>query len=109
MIRIFIIPNIFAFTDIITSKISFIDIVLLSNNNKKTKTVYVLLLSGIEVMERLRIYFEYHPLNYSDKGLQKAQHYLAVPLALFFGIYRGFEKKIEVLQEREELFIKERR
>ncbi|OQY36927.1 MAG: hypothetical protein B6229_09180 [Spirochaetaceae bacterium 4572_7] len=106
VVRIFIIPNIFAFFDIITSRISFIDITLLSKNSKKAKIVYILLISAIEVMERLRIYFEYHPLNHSHKTMDKIVHYLAVPLTLFFGIYRGFEKKIEIIENREDILTK---
>lgn len=102
-IRIFIIPNIFAFVNILISKISFIDIILISGNNKKSKTVYILMVSGIEVMERLKIYYEYHPLNMTNKGLQKIFHYLAVPLTLFFGIYRGFEQRYKTLIEREKI------
>lgn len=102
-IRIFIIPNIFAFVNILISKVSFIDIILLSGNNKKSKTVYILMVSGIEVMERLKIYYEYHPLNMTNRGLQKIFHYLAVPLTLFFGIYRGFEHRYKTLIERERI------
>ena len=102
-IRIFIIPNIFAFVNILISKISFIDIILLSGNNKKSKIVYILMISGIEVMERLKIYYEYHPLNMTNRGFQKILHYLAVPLTLFFGIYRGFEHKYKTLLEREKI------
>ena len=106
VVRIFIIPNIFAFFDIISSRISFIDITLLSKNSKKTKIVYILLISAIEVMERLRVYFEYHPLNHSSKAMDKIVHYLAVPLTLFFGIYRGFEKKLEIIENREDILTK---
>lgn len=102
-IRIFIIPNIFAFVNILISKVSFIDIILLSGNNKKSKTVYILMVSGIEVMERLKIYYEYHPLNMTNRGFQKIFHYLAVPLTLFFGIYRGFEHRYKTLLEREKI------
>lgn len=103
LIRIFIIPNIFAFVNILIFKISFIDIILLSKNNKTSKTVYILMISGIEVMERLRVYYEYHPTNMSNRGIKKVFHYLAVPLTLFFGIYRGFESKYKLLLERDEL------
>lgn len=101
LIRAFVIPNIFAFIDILTSRISFVDIVVLSNNNPKVRAVYIILISGIEVMERLRIYFEYHPHNY-EKGIKNIYHYLAVPLALFFGINKKFESKIKSLKERDE-------
>lgn len=103
VIRIFVIPNIFAFVDILTSRISFIDIILISNNSRKAKAIYVLFISGIEIMERLRIHFEYHPLNQSDKKLKKVVHYLAVPLTLFFSIYRNFERKYNVMLTRENI------
>lgn len=103
LIRAFVIPNIFAFVDILTLRISFVDIVVLSNSNPKIRAVYIILISGIEVMERLRIYFEYHPHNY-EKGIKNIYHYLAVPLALFFGISKKFESKIESLRERDEYF-----
>lgn len=106
LIRIFVIPNIFAFTDILTSRISFIDIIILSRNSRFVRALYIILISGIEVMERLRVYFEYHPLNY-EKGIKNIYHYLAVPLALFFGINKKFESKLESLQERDEVFKKE--
>lgn len=103
LIRIFIIPNLFAFVNILISKISFIDIILIWGNNKKSKTVYILMISGIEVMERIKIYYEYHPLNMTNRGFQKIFHYLSVPLTLFFGIYRGFEYKYKTLVERENI------
>lgn len=103
VIRIFVIPNIFAFVNIVTSRISFIDIILITKNSSKTKAIYILLISGIEVMERLRIHFEYHPLNQETKGLKQLIHYLAIPLTLFFGIYRGFENKYNTMIERENL------
>lgn len=103
VIRIFVIPNIFAFSDILTSRISFIDIIIISKNNKFVRALYIILISGIEVMERLRIYFEYHPLN-NEKGIKKMYHFLAVPLALFFGINKKFESKLESLNERDEVF-----
>lgn len=106
-IRVFIFPNIFAFVDILTSKISFIDIILISKKNRTAKAIYILLISGIEVMERLRVHFEYHPLNMYSKGFRKIPHYLAVPLTLFFGIYRGFEKKYNIMLQREKI-LKER-
>lgn len=104
VIRIFIIPNLFAFINILISKTDFIDIMLITNNNKISKVIYILLISGIEVMERLRIYYEYHPSNNTNKGIERITHYLAVPLTLFFGIYRGFENKYEILNLREEYF-----
>lgn len=100
LIRIFIIPNIFAFVNILISKVSFIEIMLIAGNSKQSKILYILMISGIEVMERLRIHYEYHPLNWENRGLEKIIHYLAVPLTLFFGIYRGFEKKLNSLEER---------
>lgn len=103
VIRIFIIPNIFAFVDILTSNISFVDLILITKNNSKTKIIYILLISGIEVMERLRIHFEYHPLNFKETLFGKISHYLAVPLTLFFGIYRSFEKKYNTLIERDKI------
>jgi len=104
LIRVFIIPNIFAFVNILISNISFIDLILLTKNSLKGKTVYILMISGIEVMERLRIHYEYHPLNLKRRGKEKIIHYLAIPLTLFFGINRGFEKKYKILLEREEIF-----
>lgn len=103
IIRVFIIPNIFAFVNILISKISFIDLILITKSNIKGKTVYILMISGIEVMERLRIYYEYHPLNSEHRGKEKIIHYLAIPLTLFFGINRGFEKKYNSLIQREEI------
>jgi len=105
IIRIFIIPNLFAFVNILISKISFIEVMLVAGNSHQSKILYILMISGIEVMERLKIYYEYHPLNWESKGLGKIMHYLAVPLTLFFGIYRGFEKKISTLEERNDLLI----
>ncbi|MGL1892374.1 MAG: hypothetical protein OCD02_12165 [Spirochaetaceae bacterium] len=102
-IRVFIIPNIFAFFNILISKVSIIDIMLLSKNSKKTKVIYILFVAGIEVMERLRIHYEHHPENSSKKWLDMVSHYLAVPLSLFFGIYRGFEHKHKLLLEREHI------
>lgn len=102
-IRIFMLPNLFAFIDIISSNISFVDLILITKNNTKTKIVYILLVSGIEVMERLRIHFEYHPLNFKETLLGRISHYLAVPLTLFFGIYRSFEKKYNTLIERDNI------
>ncbi|QEN05046.1 hypothetical protein EW093_10105 [Thiospirochaeta perfilievii] len=101
VLRIFIIPNLFAFINIIFSKIGFIDIILLTGNSPLSKIFYILMVSGTEVMERLKIHYEYHPLNRTNRGLQKIYHYLAVPLTLFFGIYRGFETKYKILLERE--------
>lgn len=101
LIRIFIIPNIFAFVNILISKVSFVDLLLISKNSMKGKIVYILMISGIEVMERLRIYYEYHPLNMKSRGKEKIIHYLAIPLTLFFGIYRGFENKYKTLMERD--------
>lgn len=103
VIRVFVIPNIFAFVDILTSNISFVDLILITKNNTKTKIVYILLVSGIEVMERLRIHFEYHPLNFKETLFGKISHYLAVPLTLFFGIQRSFEKKYNTLMERDKI------
>jgi len=101
VLRIFIIPNLFAFINIIFSKIGFIDIILLTGNSHLSKIFYILMVSGTEVMERLKIHYEYHPLNRTNRGLQKIYHYLAVPLTLFFGIYRGFETKYKILLEIE--------
>lgn len=103
IIRIFIIPNIFAFVNIMISKISFIDLIIMTKNSIQGKTIYILMISGIEVMERLRIYYEYHPLNSKHRGKEKIIHYLAIPLTLFFGINKGFEKKYNSLIEREEI------
>lgn len=103
IIRIFIIPNIFAFVNIMISKISFIDLIIMTKNSIQGKTIYILMISGIEVMERLRIYYEYHPLNSKHRGKEKIIHYLAIPLTLFFGISKGFEKKYNSLIEREEI------
>lgn len=100
IIRIFIIPNIFAFVNILLARISFIDIMLIAGNTTQGKTLYILMISGIEVMERLKIYYEYHPLYLENRGVGKFIHYLAVPLTLFFGIYRGFEQKLKTLDER---------
>jgi hypothetical protein len=101
VLRLFVIPNIFAFINIIVSNFSLIDVVLLNRNSVFLKSIYILFVSGIEVMERLRIYFEYHPSNSYGRGVKKILHYLAVPLALFFGIYRGFEKKYDTLNYRD--------
>lgn len=108
IIRVFIIPNIFAFVNIVIGKLSFIDLLLISKNSLNGKTVYILMISGIEVMERLRIYYEYHPLNMKNRGREKIIHYLAIPLTLFFGISRGFESKYKTLIEREEILRSEK-
>ncbi len=102
-LRFFIIPNIFAFVNILIGKINFIDIVLLSKNSEKTKIVYVLLIAGLHVMERLRIHYEYHPLNSKTKGIKGILHYLAVPLTLFFGITKGFEERYNLLLVRQSI------
>ncbi len=101
LLRVFIIPNIFAFVNIMLSKINLIDLILVCKNNRQSKILYILMISGIEVMERLRIYYEFHPDNLTNKGLGKILHYLAVPLSLFFGIYRNFDNKYELLIDRE--------
>lgn len=101
IIRIFIIPNIFAYINLIVSKFSFLDLILMSNNNNFGRILYILMISGIEVADRIKIHYEYHPFNMNNRKRDKIIHYLAVPLTLFFGIYRGFETKYKTLQDRD--------
>lgn len=97
-----LLPNIFAFMDLLLYRLSIVDIIIATKGNSLAKGVYLVLISGIEVMERLRIYFKYHPLN-RETSIKNFYHYIAVPLALFFGIMRKFEYKINTLYEREQL------
>lgn len=103
VIQMFIIPNIFGLMNILISRFDFIDIILITNNKNYARIFYILMISGIEVMRRLRIHYEYHPLNYQTKFKEKVVHYLAIPLTLFFGIHRGFESKYNTLLERDKV------
>lgn len=103
IIRIFLIPNLMGIINILISRFDFIDIILITNSKNYSRIFYILMISGIEVMRRLKIHYEYHPLNYQSRFRDKVIHYLAIPLTLFFGIYRGFESRYLLLLQRDEV------